>query len=243
MPDTLHHHDPALQPHQEPEPSTRTRAWCTTARCRPGSEAQDAAGTGPASELPTRGRRAEPGSLLCGRCRQALLRDLAALPELFDESERYLQAGNAGGPVQRLTGSRTESMPVDGDALEARHQSVVRLAAWVRTAVEAVPSAIAPSRTVAAMAPFLLRHVDRMAAHPAAGRLADEIARAAAALRRLGGPGHAALVVLGHCVEPGCEAEVTLPRRSGADLVLRGPSCAAGHVLSPRQWLELKDAA
>ena len=230
MPDTIH----PPQPLQSREAEHTVGTWCTTARC---TTVQDTDNT-------LHGRCADPGRRLCARCRDALLRDLAAIPELFRESEQYLQAGNSsGGPVQRLTGSRTPSMPVNDDALEARHEAVVRLAKWARIAVELTPSPTTPARTVAAMTAFLLQTADRLVALPAAGRLADEMASTATALRRLGGTGPAALLVLGHCLEPGCGAEVTLPRRGGTDVVLRGPSCAAGHILTPRQWLALKDAA
>ncbi|EST24049.1 hypothetical protein N566_25210 [Streptomycetaceae bacterium MP113-05] len=210
------------------------RRWCDTARC---TTAHDA-------DTTVHGRYAPPGSWLCGHCKDALLRDLAAIPELFRESEQYLQTGDGGGgPVERLTGSRTNSTPVNDDVLEARHETVVRLAKWARTAVNLAPSAAAPARTVAAMAAFLLQNAESVTTVSTAGRMADEMAGAAAALRRLGGPGPAALLLLGHCVEPGCGAEVTLPRRGGDGVVLRGPSCTAGHILTPRQWLALKDAA
>jgi hypothetical protein len=101
------------------------------------------------------------------------------------------------------------------------------------------PAKAPPKRTVPELAAFLGRHVPVLAAHPAAGSAADEIAQVAAALRLVVAPPKPDLVPLGRCVEPGCEAEVTLPERGGDDLVLRGPMCGAGHVLTPRQWLLL----
>ncbi|MEG8276563.1 hypothetical protein [Streptomyces sp. AHA2] len=187
-----------------------------------------------------RRRPALPGARLCGSCRRALAADLAALPGLHDDSEEHLilPARQAGLP--RVTGHRPQAPPVSEEALQARHDTVVRLAFWARLVLEEAGTAPKPpERTVPALAAFLGRHADVLAALPAAGTAADEIAHASTALRRIVAPPRPALVPLGRCVEPGCEAEVSLPGRGGDDLVLRGPMCGAGHVLTPRQWLLL----
>ncbi|MGW1964992.1 hypothetical protein ACWCPD_32670 [Streptomyces sp. NPDC001935] len=206
---------------------------CTSTRCR---RADGDAGR-------PRGRRAEPGSRLCGLCRRAVVRDLAALPELHGHSESERNRPSGGAPAQRITGSREAALPVRSAALDARHDVVAVLSAWARLVVDEVADAAPPRRTVADMAAFLGRHTGWLAARPEAGRFADEMARATAGLRRENTAPAADLVPLGPCVEPGCAAEVFLPRRGGEGLLLRGPVCAAGHVLTPRQWLALREAA
>ncbi|MFF2364034.1 hypothetical protein ACFVU0_15185 [Streptomyces sp. NPDC058122] len=206
---------------------------CTSTRCR---RAAGDAGR-------PRGRRAEPGSRLCGLCRRAVVRDVAALPELHGHSESERNRPSGGAPAQRITGSREAALPVRSAALDARHDVVAVLSAWARLVVDGVADAAPPRRTVADMAAFLGRYIGWLTAHPEAGRFADEMGRATAGLRRESTAPAADLVPLGPCVEPDCTAEVFLPRRGGEGLLLRGPVCAAGHVLTPRQWLALRAAA
>ncbi|MFF7072800.1 hypothetical protein OIE43_19300 [Streptomyces pseudovenezuelae] len=203
-------------------------AQCASNRCR------RAARSGVLGRRP-----AEPDARLCGPCRRALAADLAALPALHRESEQHLVLPARQGGLARVTGHRPDPPPVSDAALEARHDAVVRLASWARLVLDETGAGKPPERTVPALAAFLGRHVGLLAAHPAAGPAADEIARVATALRGVVAPPRPELVPLGRCVEPGCEAEVTLPERGGDDLVLRGPMCGAGHVLTPRQWLLL----
>lgn len=203
-------------------------AQCASNRCR------RAARSGVLGRRP-----AEPGARLCGPCRRALAADLAALPALHHESEQHLVLPARQGGLARVTGHRPDPPPVSDAALEARHDAVVRLASWARLVLDETGAGRPPERTVPALAAFLGRHVGVLAAHPAAGPAADEIARTASALRLVVAPPKPGLVPLGRCVEPGCEAEVTLPERGGENLVLRGPMCGAGHVLTPRQWLLL----
>ncbi|MCP3820215.1 hypothetical protein NLX86_19560 [Streptomyces sp. A3M-1-3] len=188
-------------------------------------------------------RGAAPGARLCAPCKSALVRDLAALPDLHDESEQYLGTGAPAGFTQRITGSRERGLPVNSGALEARHDVVVRLAAWTQLVLDEVPSAGAPRRTVADMAALLGRHADWLAAHPAAGAVADEVAGGAAALRSLSTPRPAGLIPLGDCAEPGCTAQVSMAGRGGDEMVLRGPVCGAGHVLTPTQQLAKGETA
>lgn len=214
-------------------------AECTSKRCRRAAR----------SGAPRR-RTARQGARLCGSCLRGLAADLAALPGLHEESEQHLVLPARQGGLARVTGHRPDAPPVSEAALEARHDAVVRLASWAGLVREAAdreeatdrgePTArkeAPPQRTVPELAAFLVRHIDLLAAHPAAGPAADEIARLVTALRLVVAPPKPELVPLGRCVEPGCEAEVTLPERGGDDLVLRGPMCRAGHVLTPRQWL------
>ncbi|MDH6586219.1 hypothetical protein M2161_005325 [Streptomyces sp. SAI-133] len=212
----------------DPTPRPSLPAQCASNRCR------RAARSGA-----LRRRPAEPDARLCGPCGRALAADLAALPALHRESEQHLVLPARQGGLARVTGHRPDPPPVSDTALEARHDAVVRLASWARLVLDETGTGRPPERTVPALAAFLGRHVGLLAAHPAAGEAADEIARVATALRLVVAPPKPDLVPLGRCVEPGCEAEVTLPERGGENLVLRGPMCGAGHVLTPRQWLLL----
>ncbi|WP_329232265.1 hypothetical protein OG488_23880 [Streptomyces sp. NBC_01460] len=211
----------------DPTPSQSRPEQCASSRCRRAAHSD---------ALPR--RRAAPGARLCGSCKRALAADLAALPTLHHESEQQLVLpARQRGPA-RITGHRPDAPPVSDAALEARHDALVRLSSWARLVLDEAGSVgTPPDRTVPALASFLGRHTDFLAAHPAAGPAADEIGHVATALRALVAPPRPELVPLGRCVEPDCDAEVSLPGRGGDDLVLRGPMCGAGHVLTPRQWL------
>ncbi|MCZ7458937.1 hypothetical protein [Streptomyces sp. WMMC940] len=213
----------------DPNPSQVPPERCASNRCR---RAERSGGL--------HRRRPAPGSLLCASCRRTLAADLAALPELYRQSEQqFVLPARHGGPA-RVTGHRPEAPPVSDAALDARHDAVVQLASCARfVRDEAASEEALPARTVAELAAYLGRHLGTLAAHPAAGTAADEVARVAAALRMVVAPPKPELVPLGRCVEPGCDAEVSLPARGGDDMVLRGPLCGAGHVLTPRQWLLL----
>ncbi|BBC36678.1 uncharacterized protein SGFS_079720 [Streptomyces graminofaciens] len=215
----------------DPTPSQSRPERCASHRCRRAARSEA-----------LRRRPAAPGSRLCGSCGRALAADLAALPALHHESEQQLVLPARQAGLARVTGHRPDAPPVSDAALEARHDAVVRLASWARLVLDESADAATgapPGRTVPELAAFLHRHVGFLAAHPAAGPAADEIAQVATALRLVVSPPKPELVPLGRCVEPGCDAEVSLPGRGGDDLVLRGPMCGAGHVLTPRQWLLL----
>ncbi|MEU4483766.1 hypothetical protein AB0H94_02560 [Streptomyces purpurascens] len=211
----------------DPTPSQPRPEQCASNRCRRAARSDS-----------LRRRPAAPGARLCGPCKRALAADLTALPALHEESEQRLVLPARQGGLARVTGHRPDTPPVSDAALDARHDAVVRLASWARLVLDEDPAAGAPpERSVPELAVFLGRHIDFLAAHPAAGPAADEIARTATALRLVVAPPRPGLVPLGRCVEPDCDAEVSLPGRGGDELVLRGPMCGAGHVLTPRQWL------
>ncbi|HEY3896167.1 MAG TPA: hypothetical protein VGL88_12440 [Pseudonocardiaceae bacterium] len=66
----------------------------------------------------------------------------------------------------------------------------------------------APERSVAALVTFLGRHVDWIAAHVAAADATDEVAQLVRAARRVAYPNPVRRVVVGGCVEAGCDGEL-----------------------------------
>lgn len=162
----------------DPTPSQSRPEQCASSRCRRAAHSD---------ALPR--RRAAPGARLCGSCKRALAADLAALPTLHHESEQQLVLpARQRGPA-RITGHRPDAPPVSDAALEARHDALVRLTSWARLVLDEAGSVgTPPDRTVPALASFLGRHTDFLAAHPAGGPAADEIGHVATALRALVAP-------------------------------------------------------
>jgi hypothetical protein len=66
----------------------------------------------------------------------------------------------------------------------------------------------APERSVAALVTFLRRHVDWIAAHAAAADATDELVQLVRAARRVAYPNLVRRVVVGGCVEAGCDGEL-----------------------------------
>ncbi|MFC8846781.1 MULTISPECIES: hypothetical protein [unclassified Micromonospora] len=99
---------------------------------------------------------------------------------------------------------------------------------------------VAPARTAIGLANFLLRHLRWLAAHPAAGEFSDETARLVRSARRAAYPSQVRQVVLGVCVEPGCDGQLTALLRPG-DPTRTEIRCRkdAGHRWADHQWLEL----
>jgi hypothetical protein len=87
------------------------------------------------------------------------------------------------------------------------------------------------------MTTFLVRHLNWLLAHPAAGDFAQELAQLTAHARRSAYV-QPALRDLGECIHPDCGATLsTAPGRGGGRS--REVQCTAGHAWQPHQWLQL----
>ncbi|MGI5268842.1 hypothetical protein ACQEUU_06805 [Nonomuraea sp. CA-218870] len=123
---------------------------------------------------PDRPRHAADGINLCGECRAAFGRALAALPDLYADVLAQLPATRtAVGPP--VSGSRTQPLPYNpraGDLLsQFRHDL-----GWLTAFVAAERGLHAPVPSPSAQCLWLGRHVDWLAAHPDAGAFKDMVA-------------------------------------------------------------------
>ncbi|MCA2211621.1 hypothetical protein [Jidongwangia harbinensis] len=179
---------------------------------------------------------AVPGSRLCRGCRSALGAGLTGLPGLYEACGHALVPLPGGSVIGRGRTGRTGAPPPLNDAaVETRDRMHGVLASWAGMVVDERALTRAPARAVPSLTTFLRRHLDWLAAHPAAGDFADEIdGLVAAAERALNGDGRQP-PRLGACVEPGCDATLA-PFGSGPG---RRVGCGAGHSWAAGQWLLL----
>jgi hypothetical protein len=164
---------------------------------------------------------AAPGFLLCWTCRDRLAADLTRLPDICADLESALAntGSNAGGPV--VSGSRERALPINIAAAYARTEIQPVLLSWVVLVVE--QRGINPPARIRdpdVLARWLGRHVDWLAAHPAAGDAAEEIAEARRVAFRGAYPNVVRRVKLGACpADSGCAGTVhAIVRDPGAFL-------------------------
>jgi hypothetical protein len=203
---------------------------CAARRCRRNRSAACPPGPTGASEA--------SGSRLCPPCVDRLRSDLRGLPDVYRDSDHALTPAppRVG---ERVSGSRTVGIVLDDRAVAARSRLTDVLASWARLVVDERRVHGPGEYEVAGLVRFLGRHLDWLAAHPAAADFDDEVAGLLESFNSVFEPGPVRHLALGDCPQPGCGGTLrgVLPavnhhdRRP--DLVL----CESGHTLPPRQWL------
>ncbi|MEU3305350.1 hypothetical protein ABZ729_36915 [Streptomyces sp. NPDC006678] len=183
-------------------------------------------------------RVAARGSRLCPVCRDRLAGDLRRLPELYEECG--LRLSGADQPRERTSGGPLPGMPFNTAASEARSEILGVLRSWAGVAVDArQPGTVRD--TVPVLAAFLLRHVDWLAAHPAAAEVCEEVSRLVRRTRRVIDPEPLSRVAIGACVETACSGELTAmvrPQQAHrpAEIVC---SADTAHQWLGHDWLQL----
>ena len=147
-------------------------------------------------------------------CRESLTADLWRLDPLYTECGDRLteMPGNAR---ERTSGGPMPGMPFNTAAADTRSAILGTLAAWGGLLVEE-RRIRAPRRSVPALVATIDRHLDWLAAHPAAGDLSRELAAVVRRARRTAGPDEVRRIAVGPCVENGCPGALTafVPRDS-----------------------------
>ncbi|MFF4324667.1 hypothetical protein [Streptomyces sp. NPDC001568] len=185
-------------------------------------------------------RRTAPGSRLCRACREHFGAGLAELAHLYEECGRILGGAAPGSLRERTTGGDFPGLPFNAGAADVRARMVSVLGSWSGLVVQERGFA-SPPRTVAALAAFLIRNADWLAAHPAAAEASEEMARLVRAGRRAAFPDPTRTVRLGTCPEAGCSGGLSLAVRDGSRA--EGPSivcdAAPDHRWGSERWSEL----
>ncbi|MEU4214023.1 hypothetical protein [Actinoplanes sp. NPDC026623] len=186
---------------------------------------------------------AAPGLLLCWACRDRLAGDLDRLPDICADLESALATtgGNAAGPV--VSGSRERALPLNIAAAYARTEILPVLTCW-SVLVAHERRLRPPRRDAAVLARWLRRHVDWLAAYPAAGDAADEIADARRIAYRGAYPNPVRRVELGACPVPDCGGTVHAIVRDPAAVLPSAAACdtTAAHEWSMPEWPRLRRA-
>jgi hypothetical protein len=183
-------------------------------------------------------RRAPPGLALCGTCRGRLAARLAGLPELYTELEGTL--AHTRNDAERVRGRGQPGIPLNLRAVDARTKIHGTLAAWADLVVHG-RNTTPPARTVPALAGFLGRHVDWLAAHPAAGDAAAEIGDL------MGAGGHATRaparhIRVGPCIDSRCSGTLAALFHDHAGRTPSAIVCDAdnAHAWPPERWHTLR---
>ncbi|BFU42687.1 hypothetical protein [Krasilnikovia sp. MM14-A1004] len=206
--------------------ASKLEAGCAGIRCRARSRGGEPERVGAQSRL-------------CSSCRSDAARDLRALPGLHEECALAL-SGSTERQVRTSTGGAAPSMPFNANAAEARRTVVDVLGSWAAMVAEE-RRVRAPRPDPAGLAAFLGRHLDWLAAHPAAAEFSDEMARLVRTAHHAAYATASRQVGLGRCVEPGCAGELVATLRPGersrpAEIVCRADPA---HRWGDNQWLDL----
>jgi hypothetical protein len=183
-------------------------------------------------------RRVITGLQLCRACRDNLAAGLENLPGLYKECGHLL--GGSDQPHDRTSGGPMPGMPFNAAAADVRAAILGVLGSWSGMVVEE-RRVTAPRRTVSALAKFLGKHVDWMAAHVTAVEATDEVAQLVRSARRVAYPNLVRRVSIGACVEVSCAGELVAFVHSQEPLLPAEISCDAdpSHSWLGHQWMQL----
>ena len=227
-------------PQQEGRRPAPARRDCAAPRC----------GHGRSTGRP-RGHGAVDGLRLCVAALDRLRADLRGLRDAYEESERTMACGAPVNLRERVSGSRAATgIVLDEKVMAIRTELTEVLACWAGLVVEEQRS---PDRSgrggrdpgqgvrrdVPGLVRFLVRHLEWLAAHPAAAEFDEEVARLLETATRMFGPGPAQRRPVGSCPQPGCGSTLhaVLRRADDHESAPGHVACEAGHFLPPQQWL------
>lgn len=183
-------------------------------------------------------RRVVAGSKLCRACRDNLAAGLETLPGLYNECGRLL--GGSDQPRDRTSGGPMPGMPFNAAAADVRAGILSGLGSWSGMVVQE-RRVTAPQRTVSALATFLGKHVDWMAAHVTTTEATEQVAQLVWSARRVAYPNPVRRVPIGACVEVGCAGELVAFVRPEEPLQPAEISCDTDpcHSWLGHQWIQL----
>lgn len=186
-------------------------------------------------------RRAASGQRLCPLCAGRLLAGIRELPRLYAECEEALSGVVATGLREKTSsGGPARGLALNGFAAEARTQILATLGSWSGLVAQERGFA-APARQAPALADFLLSSLPWLACHPAVGDLSEEVARTVSTARRAARPDAVKKVVVGACVVPRCEGELSATVRSSRAGEGTHVRCGANpaHSWAGHEWTRL----
>jgi hypothetical protein len=182
------------------------------------------------------GRPTRDTLLLCNGCLWALECDLGDVAWLDEQLELVLSRLAVVGEHNGGRSAETP-MPVHPGALKARSDLRAALVGWVRDFAEGTMQAW-PADTLAAMASWLLKRIDRIAVHPAAEDIHGEIVGAVRfAARVIDLPANRTTFPVGPCPEIGCQGEIRAYIPAQPERPARMECSACETRWEPHQWL------
>jgi hypothetical protein len=154
-------------------------------------------------------RKLMPGLRLCEKCRHGLTGDLARLTILYHMCGQLL-AGSPPRPIQdKIPGGRIRSAVFNMAAADARTAILGVLASWSGMVADGRRIG-PPQRTVGALADFLVRHADWLAAQEVAPEMTNEFRALVRQARSIVEPHRQRRITVGACVESGCRGHLVV---------------------------------
>lgn len=185
-------------------------------------------------------RLAADGLNLCRSDRDWLSRNAVRSAALYDELATQLVA--SGGPGERTSGTPSRGATLNERAADARTTIRAVLASWCRLVAEERGIAL-PDDTPQAMAAYLERHADWLAAHPAAGEAADELRDLVRMAHPIAYPSGTRTFEVGPCsaLHDDCTGTILAVLRRADSLLPSALACDVDptHTIPADQWLTL----
>lgn len=180
-----------------------------------------------------------PGRRFCTACHQELNTALSSLPTAYTQSEAALLPHGVSSVRKGGKDSRPTGISLNEEVITFRSDLIAVLASWADLVVNERSTSKPTARRPDALVPFLLIHLDWLAAHPAAGEFAEEIRQLTRRAHHVIHNRHHPVVRIGNCLHPDCDAPInTLASPAGSQGLLN-ISCTAGHSWKPHEWLLL----
>jgi hypothetical protein len=183
-------------------------------------------------------RLAADGLRLCHVHTRRIAEDAAKAAELHDElTLRLTGAGQAG---QRMSGTPDHGTELDPRAVEARATIRHTLVSWCRLIAEERGHAL-PADTLTALAGYVAKHAEWLAATEYAGEVSDELHTLVSDAYPIAYPSGARVFAVGGCPHDGCTGTVKAILRRVDSLLPSALQCDAdeAHCYPADQWIAL----
>lgn len=187
-----------------------------------------------------RPRETAPGLNLCHTCRDQLEQHIAELPALDHDLETALTHTDQR-PNDPIRHRPDPGLTLNLTALEARTAIRQQLNATTRMIIDERHLTTHPQPNVPALATFVTRHADWLAAHEEAQTWANEYAQLHSQARRAAHPTGTRRIALAPCIEPDCQGTLHAHLRPADDILPSTISCdgTQPHTYEPHDWIAL----
>lgn len=172
----------------------------------------------------------------CKTCYQQVEAEIKDLPRVYNGLVQAMLP-SPQRPFQRLKSVRNASgIKINEDASSGRSEILGFLRSWSALVADECSVQRPASHDCGSLTLFLLKHLDWLLTHPAAGDFEEEAYALTMRIRQVADATPIQFDI-GPCVRPGCEARLFAVQSSSSGKY--EVSCASGHVWQVNQWLQL----
>lgn len=178
----------------------------------------------------------ETSMQFCKACYEQVEAELKDIPRIYN-SLVHVMLPSPQLPFRRIKGVRNASgIRINEDASSGRSEILAFLRSWSALVADECSVRKPASYDCDSLTSFLLRHLDWLLAHPAAGDFEEETYTLTMHIRQITDSASTQFDI-GPCVRPGCDS-----RLSAAQSASNGKyevHCGVGHAWQANQWLQL----